>query len=37
MMAANRTLRNKPGTVDDVIHRVKRGMDDITWLIVTIS
>ena len=30
MMAANRTLRNKPGTVDDVIRRVNRKMDDIT-------
>ena len=27
MMAANRILRNNPGTVEDVIRRVDRGMD----------
>ena len=29
MMAANQTLRNNPGTVEYIIHRVNRGMDGI--------
>ena len=28
MMAANQTLRNNPGTVEDNIHRVKRETDN---------
>ena len=29
MMAANQTLRNNPGTVEGIIHRVNRRMDGI--------
>ena len=33
MMAANRTLRFNPGTVEGVIHRVNRIMDGIHRII----
>ena len=33
MMAANRTLRNNPGTIEDVIHRENRRMDGISRII----
>ena len=33
MMAANRTLRYNPGTVEGVIHRVNRIMDGIHRII----
>ena len=33
MIAANRTLGNNPGKVEDVIHRVNRIMDGIPRII----
>ena len=34
MMAANQTLRNNPGTLEDVVHSVNRRMVGIRRIIV---